>query len=834
MRRTLFNDNWTFSEGAATTLDMLFSVTAGAPEVKTHPVTLPHDAMIETERKDFYAGACTGFYKPKNVYYTKEYSLKPEDEGKAVWLEFEGIFQFGYVHVNDMLVGRCMYGYGNYYLDITKYVEFDKPNTLKVTVKNEVESSRWYSGGGIYRNVHLLMGNPMHIKCEGTQVTPMEMDSDAALIETVTPVQYTGAGTKKIYVKNELFDRDGKLAGCEQTPLTVTEAGEKEVRQKINVSAPVLWDLENPYLYTCKTTLICGEEVLDEAETTFGIRKFQLDAVHGLRLNGKSIKLKGGCLHHDNGVVGTATFKESEERRIRKLKAAGYNAIRSAAKPISRELLEICDREGILVYDELSDVWTVSKVAFDYAAVFEDNWEQDLTNMIRRDYNHPCVVLYSIGNEIQELTNLNGYKWSEILAEKVRELDKTRFVTMSMNPIMCILDHMGEIMEEAAKAAAAGVDMEELSTPAAALAPDNGDGPKEINSTMNQLSDGAGMLWQLPTVSSYTEESCSHVDIVGLNYATDLYEPDHGRFPNRVMFGSETYPRYLAKNWEIIEKNPYIIGDFCWSAWDYLGESGIGGIDHKDEPRGQLDFYGNWPWKTAYVGVFDLIGDPMPISFWRELVWKNRTAPYISVRPPEFYGKNTNGGNWCWISDSISSWNWAGYEGKPIEVEVYTRAESVELFVNGKSVGVQKTGEIMQYVALFDTIYEPGEVKAVASDGETFILQSAANENVIRAYVDPVELAQPEREITNIELSICDEAGVLNPSSAKKIQIEIEGDGVIQGFGSADPLSTENFFDQEIAAFHGRALAVIRHNKTYDPVKVKFTAEGCGAVEIKL
>lgn len=822
MKKKLFNDNWMFAEGSATTLSLLFNSTAGAENfTPPKPVMLPHDAMIETPRKDFFAGACTGFWEPKNVYYTKEFTLPAEDEGKAIWLEFESIFQFAFIYLNEQYVGRCMNGYTNYYVDITDYVVFDRPNQLKVVVRNGCESSRWYSGGGIYRNVHILKGDPLHVKCEGVRVRTETLEDGYALIEITTPVEYIGAKKRCVRVRNELLDRDGKLVASDSAPLTMQKGGCKEVHQKLNLIDPIVWDLENPYLYTCRTTILEGEAIVDTAETTFGIRRFQLDAVHGLRLNGKTIKLKGGCLHHDNGVVGAATFYECEERRLRRLQKAGYNAVRTGAHPFCRDVLEICDRIGMLVYDELCDSWTTAKVAFDYTFDFEANWERDLTNLILRDYNHPCVVFYGVGNEIQELDTPDGKDWARRLCQKVHALDKTRFATLSMNPIMPMMPMMGEIIADLQKWGAEAAAANHQKDCADAQE------EREVNSTMNQMADQLDALWMHPKSSAITEEVLAQADITGLNYATGLYEIDHTRYPNRVMFGSETYPRYLARNWEIIERVPYVVGDFCWTAWDYLGEAGIGDVYHTENPKGSTEFYGNWPWKTAYVGAFDLIGDELPIGYWREIVWRNRTAPYIAVRPPQFYGKPLHVGNWTWISDAEARWNWAGYEGKPIQVEVFSRADEVELFINGKSVGKQKPGKDFAYVALFDTVYEPGEIKAVDSNGECFILQTALDESMIRTWVDPRELANRHREITTVEISICDANGVLNSASAKQVCIQVEGGGTLQGFGSADPLSTENFYDTRIRAYRGRLLAVIRHDGSKTPVNVRLSADGC-------
>lgn len=741
MERILFNDEWFFSEGTATSQSFLYNETAGGEKIAPpRAVTLPHDAMIELERKDFFAGACTGFYVPKNIYYTKTFELSPEDKGKVIWLEFDGVYQFGFVYVNDQLAGKCINGYTEYYIDISRYVHFDQPNQLKVVIRNGVESSRWYSGAGIYRNVYLLKGNPLHVRCEGARVSTEILEKGHALLDILTPVVYQGVENKLVRVLNEVVDQEGNVVAYDNVPFTIWQLQSKNVHQKINIKNPIQWNLQQPYLYCLRTTIMDGDQVLDQSESHFGIRKLELDVEHGLRLNGETVKLKGGCLHHDHGVIGTTSFMDAEWRRLNKLKNAGFNAVRTGAHPFNKEVLDICDRIGMLVYDEMFDAWTVSKVAFDTAFSFEDNWEQDLTSLVLRDFNHPSVIMIGIGNEIQELGTTDGQEWARKLAEKVHEIDKNRIITLSTNPMMCMLEYHGDVLAslfqdpEEVDGLTESEREEEKNT--ASVKELQEQGSCEINSAMNALEDWMDLLWKHPLSSQVTEEACAQVDLVGLNYATGLYEIDHSRYPNRVMFGSETYPRYLGRNWEIVERCPYVIGDFCWTAWDYLGEAGIGEIVHTKEPKPQTSFYGNWPWRTAAVGVFDLIGDEMPIGYWRELVWNHRKAPYIAVRPPQYYGKPTHPGSWNWISDAVSNWNWKGYENQPIEVEVYTKAESVELFVNGKSAGVKRTGEIFQSVALFDTIYEPGEVKAVASDGEVYVLRSAVDESVIKAHTD--------------------------------------------------------------------------------------------------
>lgn len=357
---------------------------------------------------------------------------------------------------------------------------------------------------------------------------------------------------------------------------------------------------------------------------------------------------------------------------------------------MSRRLLEACDKLGMYVMDEFADVWTTTKVDFDYGTHMAEWWEHDVSNLVRKDYNHPCVVLYSIGNEIPETGNKFDSQWGKKLADKIRELDDSRFVTNSLNLMLSIMDRLPKMMAAAGQGEDAGTG--------------------EINSMMSSMGDLMGALIASDMAGDAIAESASQVDVIGYNYATDRYEKDGEKYPNRIIVGSETYPQDLDKNWELIEKYPYIIGDFSWTAWDYLGEAGIGKINY--EETSGLSFYAPYPYKAAYCGDMNLIGDRRPISYWREMIWGLRDKPYVSAQPPQHHDDPHNMTFWS-LTDAVRSWNWKGYEGKPITVEVYADADEAELFVNGKSVEKKKIGEKKKFIAYFETTYEPGEVEAV-------------------------------------------------------------------------------------------------------------------------
>ncbi|MFQ7650287.1 MAG: glycoside hydrolase family 2 TIM barrel-domain containing protein [Roseburia hominis] len=371
-------------------------------------------------------------------------------------------------------------------------------------------------------------------------------------------------------------------------------------------------------------------------------------------MNGKVVKLRGGCIHHDNGIIGTAEFTHSAEARVKKLKETGFNAIRSAHYPMSRKLLEACDKYGMYVMDEYSDVWVSTKVEFDYSTQMTEWWEHDIENLVKKDYNHPCVIMYSIGNEIPEAGNKFDVQWGKKIADKLRSLDDTRYTTNSLNLLLAIMNDLPKLMAQNADAQAA--------------ANTEKDQPQEINSMMNNLGAMMAQFMASDFAAEKVKEACAQVDITGYNYAAARYEIDGKLFPNRILVGSETNPPDLDKNWELVEKLPYVIGDFDWTAWDYIGETGIGKINYTDQQS--MGFYAPYPCKIAYCGDINILGNRRPISYWRELIWGLRKAPYIAVTTPQHYGEPQSTTQWS-MSDAVRSWNWNGYEGKPVKVEVY-------------------------------------------------------------------------------------------------------------------------------------------------------------------
>lgn len=818
MQKQSFNKGWTFNIGGGSSFAALLG---GADTAKQ--VTIPHDASIGMVRNpDEANGSGNGFFHEENYHYTKTFSLNAEDEGKNIWLEFEGVYQNAFVYVNNSYAGKCPYGYGNFYLDITKYVRFDEPNSVKVVVKNGVASGRWYTGGGIYRDVNIMVADRLHLIPDSIHLAAIEVEDGQAIIRAKSTIEYTGIGVRDITLHVELKDAKGQVVASDSMPITVAEQTSQEYQQKMYVQDAQLWDAENPYLYSYRAYIKDGETIVDEECGTFGIRKLQLDTKHGLRVNGKVVKLRGGCIHHDNGVIGTAEFAHAAEERVRKLKEAGFNAIRSSHYPMSRRLLAACDKYGMYVMDEFADVWVSTKVDFDYGTHMAEWWEHDVTNLVKKDYNHPCVIMYSIGNEIPEAGNKFDVQWGKKLADKLRELDDTRYVTNSLNLLLAMMNDLPKLMAQSAGA--------ENAQPEEA-----GEESKEINSMMSSMGDMMGQLMASDFAAELVKEACAQVDITGYNYAASRYEKDGEMFPNRILVGSETNPPDLDVNWELVEKLPYVIGDFDWTAWDYLGEAGIGKVSYG--PVEGMGFYAPYPCKIAYCGDINIIGDRRATSYWRELIWGFRTKPYIAVQTPEHYGDPHNMTQWS-MTNAIRSWNWKGYEGKPVKVEVYANADEAELIVNGNVVEKKKVGEDKKYIAIFDTVYQPGTVEVVAyKDGaETGrdCIVTASDDVVISAVADRAQIPADESDIAFVEISMKDADGNLNPGANTAVSVSIEGPGVILGYGSADPESEENYFDTTAKAYEGRLRAAVRGTGETGTITVTLSAEGLDDVKVQI
>lgn len=831
MFKRKLNDQWLFvCDGGGNLSSMIHGSNTDGQIVH-----LPHDAMIHEKRqKDTPNGAQTGFH-PGGVYeYYKKIFIPKEWEQKKVILEFEGVYMNSKVYINGVLAASCYSGYSNFYVDTDGYLAYGKENQIKVLVNNSaIPNSRWYSGSGIYRNVNLLMSDRVHIAVNGVRVTTKHADERSAEIVVETVVENEGCLPKMAHLNVIIEDDKGNTVAADEIQVTAYRNESIKNIQRLCIDDPKLWSCENPALYKYKVQLLEDGSAIDEECGNFGIRTLGLSAKYGLRINGKETKLRGTCVHHDNGILGACAFEAAEERKCRQLKEAGFNCIRSAHNQISKAMLDACDKVGMLVMDELYDMWTQPKNPNDYSQYFMENWERDVELMVDKDYNHPSVILYSMGNEIPEVGTAKGASLNRKISNKIKSLDDTRYTTNAINGLLAASGKLREIFtdiegnmqkeekdgggEKKPKAAAEG-------------------GSNELNSMMAMLvGPMADALAAHEIMTECIEECASAMDVAGFNYMTGRHVLEHDIHPNRVVMGAETYPPDIVRLWDIVKNNHHVIGDMTWTGYDYLGEAGIG-IFYYDGTR---NFSNHWPDLLADVGDIDITGYRRPISYLREIVYGLRKEPYIAVERMDRYGMNPSKTPWM-FKDNMASWTWPGYESKPAVVDIYSDADEVELLLNGVSLGRKPAGGQHGFTATYEIQYHPGVLKAIAyrdsMEAEQFIIETSTDKVKIDAKAEKTELAADGEDLSYITLSLKDAAGKENMFIEKEVTISIEGPATIEGFGSAAP-QTENSYDARTwKTYNGRLLAVVRSGYEEGEAVVTFSTEGCatGKVTIKV
>lgn len=670
MKTQKFNKDWKFWIDRNS-----FALVWSIPE-QARTVDLPHDAMIEQPAcEESRNGGDTGFRDGDIYTYVNHLRTKKEDANTKMVMKFEGVYMNAFVYVNGQLAAHRPYGYSTFYVPLNDYLKYGEENEIRVQVKNGASTSgRWYTGGGIYRDVYLLTSDLLYIRDEGVQIKTIEADNDYAIIQIQCEVNNEDSNRREFVLENVITDCDSGVVTEEKSRITLFAGEKRKIVQRIVVDAPQLWSAAQPVLYTCSSRILDCEskKEIDENTQTFGIRTIQIDAKRGLRVNGKKEKLRGACIHHDSGLLGTATFEEAEYRRVRKLKEAGFNAIRMSHQPMAQVMLRACDEIGMYVMDETFDMWTRMKSNYDYGLYFNEWWEKDITAMIRKDYNHPSVILYSIGNEIPEIGTDAGAKMCYELCAKVKNLDDTRYTLASINGVFAVGNSIDEIMKDIMVSHSSDEE-------------DEG----SVNDFMTLMDEHMDEITTHKIVGDMLEKATAAIDVAGYNYMAARYEMDGIDYPNRVIVGSETYPPQIAKNWEKVKKMNHVIGDFTWTGWDYIGEAGVGVPAYHP---GEGGFGAGFPCQLAYTGDFDITGFRRPASYYREIVFGLRKEPYIAVQKPEHYSEKLIKTPWV-ISDAIASWTWNGFEKKPIKVEVYANSAEIELLLNGHSLGRKPAGE---------------------------------------------------------------------------------------------------------------------------------------------
>jgi beta-galactosidase len=814
-RTTSFDQGWRFiKENPSTAENPAFD------DSKWRTVDLPHDWSIEDLpdqkegsvmgpfSKTAVGGLGTGFAVGGTAWYRKSFTIDKADKDKIVYLQFDGVYMNSDVWINGKHIGNHPHGYTSFYYDITPYLnQAGQPNIVAVQVKNEGKNSRWYSGSGIYRHTWLTLVNPVHIGIWGIYIATPEVSEKNAKVEIVTNVTNLKKEDSQITLMVKLIDPSGATAGNATIELLVPAGKSAEIKQNILIDNPALWSVEKPVLYQAKVTVVVNKKELDDLKTTFGIRTIKIDAQTGFILNGKNMELKGGCIHHDNGPLGSAAIDRAEERKIELLKNAGFNAIRCSHNPPSPYLLDVCDRLGMLVIDEFSDMWEKAKVSpDDYSKYFKSNWKQDLSSIVIRDRNHPSVIMWSIGNEIPESADTSGLRIAKSLAAEVHRLDPTRFVTEA-------------ILDISALAGIFASDKTADATPATPA----GDMPNfaALFKTGIDIAQHLALL-----------------DVVGYNYTYQKYEADHNKYPDRVIYGSETYPPNSLENWQMNEKLSYVIGNFTWAAMDYMGESGFGyprliPDDSKvNKMMAIMSVFMNpdsWPIFNAYLGDLDLIGNPKTPYYYQHVVWHESKVEMFVHRPIPA-GKKELTSMWG-FPDELKSWSWTGHEGQKMQVHVYTRSQLVKLELNGKIVGEQNVDENKSITATFEVPYEAGTLTARCFDNgretSSQSIKTVGKPAAIRMVADRTNIKANKNDLSYIMTEIIDADGNVIPYADDiMVNFEISGNGEIAGVGNGNPVDLSSFQQPRKKTFQGKCLVIIHPEVTPGKIIIKAKSEG--------
>ena len=775
--KILFDFDWKFNRGEVENVQFIDYY-----DSLWRSIDLPHDWSIEdipgtNSAFDSTAlwGIDGGYLVGGTAWYRKTFKVPQEYAGKRISIYFEGIYMNADVWLNGKHLGNHPYGYTAFEYDLSNLVKIGEENIIAVQVKNEGKNSRWYSGSGIYRHVWLNVSSPVYAKTWGTFITTPIITKNEATVKIRTQIKNESGEPKNLKMVARIINSKGEKVAIEKTKKQLNVDEETNFEQDLLVRSPELWSPENPDLYTAIIQIQDNNgKLLDLIEEKFGIRNLEFSVEKGFLLNGVPTLLKGGCMHHGNGPLGAAAYNRADERRIELMKASGFNAIRCAHNPPSEAFLDACDRIGMLVIDETFDMWRRPKNPQDYSNYFDDWWQRDVDAMVLRDRNHPSVIMWSIGNEIPERGEAEGSKTSKMLADYVRNLDSTRPVTSAVN----------------------------------GLNPDK-------------------------------DPYFATLDIAGYNYSfggdhgqKSIFEYDHKRVPSRIMYCAESYPLEAFGSWMDVLKYPYVLGDFVWTGFDYLGEASIGwrGYPHDE------NYY---PWNQAFCGDLDICGNKQPQSYYRDVLWEVGDQISLFVKPPvpSFPVKKNRAdwSKWHW-HDWVSEWNWEGYENEYLGVIVCSRYEKVELFVNGQSLGAKPTNIESEYLAWWSVPYHSGELKAVGMNGDSIkaisVLNTAQNPVKINLTADRNIIKANGQDLSYITVELTDEIGLLNPATDNLVEFEISGPGKIIAVASSNPRSIESFQQPQRKAYKGRCMVIVKSERKPGEIHLKAKSEGLIPSEI--
>lgn len=741
-------------------------------------VDLPHDWSVEQPFDPKAPGGGPVGYLATGVGWYRQTLPDSIPAGRMIEVVFDGAAMNARVWINGHDLGIHPYAYTPFRFDLTPWLDPRGPNVLAVRVDNSKQpDSRWYSGSGLYRHVWLEATGPLRIAPGGAFFTTRSLGPDTATVRAEITLENRADAAREVQIAAELTAPDGGKAASVGGRLSVPARGSATWSADFEVAHPEAWSPDSPSLYRADVRVESGSDVVDGLSQIVGLRTVRVSADRGFELNGRPLKLAGGSVHADNGVLGTAAFDRAEVRRVELLKAAGFNAVRTAHNPPSPAFLDACDRLGLLVMDEAFDCWEQGKNPYDYGIYFRDWWKKDLDAMVLRDRNHPSIVFWSIGNEVYERGNANGYRIARMLTARIRELDDSRPLTAAINNL------------------------------------------------------GAHGDW------TRVDPIFASLDVAGYNYQILRAEADHARFPRRVIVATESEPINAFLYWSSVQDHPYVIGEFVWSAMDYLGEAGIGRVfppDVKAYPHWKGE---QWPWHGAVCGDIDLTGWRRPVSHYRAILWDRGEKLYACVLAPAPGGGSWNLSQWA-MPPALPSWTWPGKEGQSLTVEVYSRYDAVRLYRNGRLVGEKPTNRATAFTADFAVPYAPGELRAVGlragRPGESFVLTTAGAPARLRLTADRTQLRADGEDLSFVTVEAVDSAGTPVPTASIKVRLSLTGPATLAGYGTADMTTLEPYGANPRSLYQGRALAVIRSGRETGPVRLVAEASGVEAADLSL
>lgn len=740
---------------------------------------LPHDWSIEGKTSAEEPSAGGGGFFPTGIgWYRKSFKVLPDWRDQQIKIEFDGIYRNSEVWINGHSLGRRPSGFSALRYDLTPHLRADGDNVIAVRVDNSAQpNSRWYTGSGIYRHVRLRVNEPVHLVPDSFHSTTTSLSAGEAEVRFSAEVTNTLTSAQAVAIEIVLIDPQGKNAGVVRASGQAPASGTVMLTADATVTDFWPWSPKSPSLYRAVTRVFADERLSDHQEHTFGIRTIHVSAERGFELNGVPVKLIGANVHDDNGPLGTAAVDRAEERRAEQLIAAGFNAVRTAHNPPAPAFLDACDRLGLLVICETFDGWKSKKLAEDYGKVFDEWAERDLESMIRTHRHHPSVVMWSIGNEPYERAKESGVAIARQLADRARALDPSRPVTAGINGV------------------------------------------------------GKTAPW------STVDPIFASLDVAGYNYEIAHHTDDHARLPERVIAISESYHTEMFTNWEIIQAQPYVIGEFLWSGIDYLGEAGIGRVfppDEKVRPHWEGSHY---PWHGAACGDIDLAGWRRPSSHYRKIVWDRGETLYAAVREPAPDGRALLPSLWA-PPPLQAHWTWPGHEGRELSVEVYSRHDSVRLYLNDRLLGEKPTTRAEAFKAVFAVPYAPGTLRAAGvragREVESFVLKTAGAPAKVQLMVDRTTLHADGQDLVFVTVEITDAAGNVVPSAQTSIAYTVTGPATVAGVGSADLTSTESYQANPRKVSGGRALVIVRTKRAAGEITLEASAAGVSPARIQL